>query len=30
MNDGHVFTPDCWCGPVVEGQVVKHDTAAPR
>lgn len=30
MNDGHEFTPDCWCRPVVEGPVVKHDTAAPR
>lgn len=30
MNDNHVFTSDCWCRPVVEGLVVKHDTAVPR
>lgn len=25
MN-GHEFKSDCWCHPIVEGPVVKHNT----
>lgn len=27
MND-HIFDSSCWCAPVVDGNVVKHDATA--